>query len=69
MPQHGTGQRDALDVGAEAHQILDAVTVIYPYDVLLDNRPVVEFFGHVVSGSADELDPALLGPPVWALRR
>ena len=51
-------------VGAKAGQILDGVTMVDPDDVLLDNRPLVEIFGHVVSGGADEFDPALLGPPV-----
>jgi hypothetical protein len=41
------------------------VTVIHADDVLLDDRPVVELFGHVVSGVANELDPTFLGPPLW----
>ena len=53
VPPHGTGQRGAFDVSAEACQVLDGVTVIHPDDVLLDNRPLVELFGHVVSGGAD----------------
>jgi hypothetical protein len=40
------------------------VTVIDANDVLLDNWPVVEVSGHVVSRGADELDSALLGPSV-----
>ena len=54
----------AFDVGAQSGQVADGVAVIHPDDVLLDDRAVVELFGHVVSGRADELDAALLGPPI-----
>ncbi len=64
VPPHGTGQGGAFDVGAQSRQVPDRVAVIDPDDVLLDDRPVVEFFGHVVSSRADELDSSLLSPPV-----
>ena len=42
VPEHRARQHHAFDVGAEPHQILDAVAMVYPHDVLLDDRSVVE---------------------------
>ena len=64
VPQHRSRQHGALDVGAEAHQVFDAVPVIDPHHVLLDDRSLVEVFGDVVRCRADEFDAALLGAPV-----
>jgi hypothetical protein len=64
VPPHGTGQSGAFDVCAESRQVPNGMAVIHPDDVLLDDRPVVEPFGHVVSGRADELDIWLLGTSI-----
>ena len=64
MPQDRARQHGALDVGAQTHEIVDVVAVVHSHDVLLDDRPIVEFFCHVMRGCADEFDAALLGSPV-----
>ena len=57
VPAHGPRQHRTLDVGAEAHQILNVVAVIHPHDVLLDNRSLVEILGYIVGGRAESLTP------------
>ena len=64
VPEDRPRQHGALDVGAEADEVGDAVAVIDAHDVLFDDRPLVEVLGDVVSGRADEFDAALLGPPI-----
>ena len=34
--------------------------MVHTNDVLLDNGPRVEFFGHIVTGRADELHPVVV---------
>jgi ribosomal protein L18 len=50
-----------FDVLAVAHHVVDRVGVVDADHVLLDDRPLVEFAGHVVAGRADQLDAALVG--------
>ena len=54
----GPGQHRPLDVAPGPAQIVDRLAVIDPGDVLLDDRPGVEFGGDVVRGRADQLDAA-----------
>ena len=51
-----------LDVGAEEGEIRDAVTVVHSHDAPFDDRSVVELFGYIVRGRADEFDAARFGP-------
>ncbi len=55
VPAHRPGERHALDVAAHTRQLGDAVGVVDPRDLLLDDRSLVELLGHVVGGGADEL--------------
>ena len=58
VPEHGAGLHRAFDVGADAHLVVDGVGVVDKYDVLFDDRPLVEHLGDVVGGRADQLDTA-----------
>lgn len=58
VPEHGAGKHCAFDVGADTHQIIDGVGVVDTNDVLFDDGPLVENFGHVVGGRADQFDAA-----------
>ena len=49
-----------FDVLAVAHHVVDRVGVVDADDVLLDDRSLVEFARHVVTGRADQLDAALV---------
>lgn len=66
VPEHGAGQHGAFDVGADTHQIVNGVRVVDADNVLFDDRPLVENFGHVVGGGADQLDAAFACPLVGA---
>src|SRR5215472_8044590 len=57
VPADRPGQHGTFYVTAEAAQVIDRAPVVDPDDVLLDDRPRVQFGGHVVGGCADELDP------------
>ena len=52
-------EHDALDVAADALELLDALPVRDARDVLLDDRPGVELLGDVVRRRADDLHAAL----------
>ena len=60
VPADCPGERRAFHVAAEAAQVIDRAPVADPDDVLLDDRPRVQFRGHVVGGRADELHATLV---------
>jgi hypothetical protein len=58
MRSHGTREHNFLQVAPLADEILDRVTVRYADYVLLDDRAIVEDFGDVVAGGADQFHAA-----------
>jgi hypothetical protein len=60
VPRHRPAQHGALDVGAQAGQVVDAVAVIDAHHVLFDDRPFVEIFGYVMCRCATSLTPRSL---------
>ena len=56
VPADGAGQHRALNVGAKPDQIGGGVPVIDADDVPLDDGALVQVFGDVVGGGADQLD-------------
>ena len=64
MPPHRACQHGSLDVAANAFELREALPVRDALDVLLDDRPLVEHFGDVVRGRADDLDAPLERPAV-----
>jgi len=50
VPEHCAGEHRPFDVCANANQVVDSVRVIDTYDVLFDDRPLIEYFGDVVGG-------------------
>ncbi len=66
MPADGAGKHDFLEVAAFADKVFDGIAVGDAHDILLDDGAVVEDFGDVVAGGADELDAALEGLVVRA---
>jgi len=61
----GAGEDYFFEVAAFADEIFDGVAVGDADYVLLDDGAIVEDFGDVVAGGADELDAALEGLMVW----
>src|SRR6201994_2006304 len=61
VPGHRPGQDLRLDVPAGLGEALRGERVVHPDHVLLDDRSLVQVRGHVVGGSADQLDPARMG--------
>jgi hypothetical protein len=55
VPRNGARQDHALQIPALPHQIFGLIPMGYARHVLLDDRPLVQFFGHVVAGGADQL--------------
>jgi len=55
------GQHAALHIAPKPHQIVLAAAVIHPHHVLLDDGTLVQVGGDVMTGSADQLDPAVVG--------
>ncbi len=53
VPADGAGERDPLGVAADGGQILRAVRVVDPGDLLLDDRALVQVGRDVVGGRAD----------------
>ena len=57
-------QHRTLDTGAQSCQVVDAVAVIDPHDVLFDGRPFIEVRGHVMAVAPTSLTPRSFGPPI-----
>lgn len=57
---HGAGQDDGLEVPTFAGELGHRVAVGDPGDFLIENRPLVEFFGDVVRSGADELHTSVV---------
>jgi hypothetical protein len=55
------GQHGLFDVLAIAHHVFRRVGVIDADHVLFDDGALVEFFGDVMAGGADQLDAAFVG--------
>ena len=61
VPAHATGKNDFFEVAAFLQQIVDRIAMRNANHVLFDDGTVVEYFGDVVTGGADQLDAALKG--------
>ena len=59
MPVDCSGENDALDVRADALQIVCRHALPDAHHVLLDDRAFIEILGRVVRCRADQLDPSL----------
>jgi len=66
VPADGAGEYDLFEVAAFADEVFDGVAVGYADYILLDDGTVVEDFGDVVAGCADQLHAALEGLMVRA---
>jgi hypothetical protein len=64
VPADGAGKDDALEVAAAGDEVFHLVAVRDACHVLLDDGAVVEHFGDVVAGGADQLDAARVGSMV-----
>jgi hypothetical protein len=59
VPADGAGKDHLLQVAALADEIFHGIAVGDADDILLDDGTVVENFGDVMAGGADQLDAAL----------
>jgi len=64
MEADSTSQREAFAVAAEADKVVGLVVVLHAQDFLLDDQPLIEIFGGVVAGGADEFHAAFEGATV-----
>ena len=55
------GQHAAFDVAALADEVVGAVGVADPLDILMDDRPFIEVGGYIMRRRADHLDAARMG--------
>src|SRR6202050_1471604 len=54
LPAHCAGEHDFFEVSAFSDQVVDRIAMRYADYILLDDRAIVEDFGHVVACSADQ---------------
>src|SRR5271157_494767 len=64
VPAHGAREYDLLQVATLAHHVLDGVAVRHAYRVLLDDGPLVQSGGDVMTGGSDDFDSALKRPMI-----
>src|SRR4051812_47124004 len=60
MMAHGAGQHAAFDITALSREVFRRIAVANAFDVLVDDRALVEVAGDVMRGRADQLDAALM---------
>ncbi len=56
VPAHGAGENYLFQVAAFANEILDGIAVGNTDDVLFNDGTIVQNFGDVVAGCANQLD-------------
>src|SRR5215467_9610877 len=61
VPAHAAGEDNFLKIAAFLEKVFDRVTMGNADDVLFDDGAVVENFGDVVTGGADQLHAAVEG--------
>src|SRR5271157_822848 len=66
VPGDGAGKYDLLQIAPLADQVFHLVAVGNPDHILLDDGAVVEHFGNVMTGGADDLHSTLKGLMVGA---
>ena len=54
-------QHGSFDVTAVTDEVINRVVMLDPDDVLLDDRPLIEILGDIVTGGANQLDASLKG--------
>ena len=54
-------ENDGLDIASDGHEIVRRKGMIHPGDVLLDDRPLVEFRRHIMRRRADQLHAPRMG--------
>src|SRR2546428_7469873 len=58
---HGPCQNELFQIAAFADEVLHGITMADPDDFLFDDRTIVQFRSHVMTGSADQLNAAPVG--------
>jgi hypothetical protein len=66
VPADGAGEDDFFEVAAFTDKVFDSVAMRDANYILLDDGTIVEDFGDVMAGCADQFDAALEGLMVWA---
>ena len=66
VPIDGAGEHDFFEIAAEADEIVHALAVGDPDDVLLDDGAFVELLCDVVGRGADDFDAAVVGGLIGA---
>ena len=60
MSSHRPGEHYLLQVPALPNEVVNGIPVTDPHHVLLNDRPLIEIVGGIMSGGADDLDPSLV---------
>ncbi len=72
MPADSARQDDLFEIATLLDEVLNGIAMGNAHDILLDDGTVVEFFGDVVAGRADQLHAPLerlvvgLGAPAYS---
>lgn len=61
MVAQASGQYRPLYIAPQSHQVVLITTMIHPDHVLLDDRPFIKILRHIVAGSTNQLDAAIIG--------
>ena len=64
MAAHSTGQHNLLQVPSFPHQIIDAIPVAYPHDVLLDDGTFIQIVRGIVRRGPDDFYAPVIGLPI-----
>lgn len=58
LPAHGAGEDHFFEVASFLEKVIEGIAMGDADNILLNNRAIIEYFGHIVAGGADELYPA-----------
>lgn len=61
VPAYGAREHYPLQVAPFLDEILQLVTVRDAHDILFDDGSFVQFFGHIVAGSSNQLHASIKG--------
>src|SRR2546423_11916498 len=65
VPAHSAREYDFFEIAALLNEVLDRIAMRNAHHILLDDGAIIEYFGHVMAGGANQFHSAREGLVIW----